>query len=640
MAIIPTVDIVEHPQAHGYDGYIGNVLIRLAVTPQSKLEDITAEATPPRVDTNEMSEDVRDEVGRRYSRSNLSGGAGLDFLHSPTRPDDAALRYWDSKGVDVFGTDRGEIYDARLMHSMEGQSKGADITNVCHIDGTVYYLRQNVGVYDLTAQQVAGATMQELLAMGNSLYVRTTTGVDRYDPPSWSAQSVSTRTFDRIWAVKSRIVGVIDNNLWDCDSDSIILPLPTAETVVDVVDVGPAILVFATTGNVHALTLDQGLNLVTAGEQNFIDERPIMAAESNGVVGIATAETTEGGGAVCRFYTAELDLTGSFQLSKRQLVFQRGDRDTTDDLTPHSILATRDSIYLVIPEEGGTELTLWRYYTPRAGYARAHSIDPEAIRNINDLIEVDDRMWAAVDGDDLWRETDDYVVSGYIIGPLADFFTADDKQWVGGELSGVELPYGTSLELYDSADPALINDPDSLSWQLVTQLGATQSSALINTLTGRNSRYHAAKIIIRSDSSRTYSAAFRSYSFRALPNPRRDILLRIPINVSDQIESRGRRALTIPGRGKAIEQAIRAFEGQHVLLELYRPALQVRGLIEKFESSVQEIPMRGSVRRVLYATVRGSKLEDSEAIVIKTSGASLGQDILGQVVLGEGEVNE
>lgn len=85
-----------------------------------------------------------------------------------------------------------------------------------------------------------------------------------------------------------------------------------------------------------------------------------------------------------------------------------------------------------------------------------------------------------------------------------------------------------------------------------------------------------------------------------------------------------------------MEQALRLYEGQHVLIELYRPALQVRGLIEKFESTIDIIPTFGSVRRVMYARIRGTRLEDSEAIVIETSGASLGQDIAGLFKAGIG----
>jgi hypothetical protein len=438
-----------------------------------------------------------------------------------------------------------------------------------------------------------------------------------------------------MWAVKSRIVAVLDNVLSDATDDSVLLTFPPADTATDVVESGPAILVFGTTGNIYALTLDSNSLLVPAGESKFINEIPISAAEAFGVLGVVTAEVTEAGGRVMRFYTASLALTGSYDLTDLQLIYQVGDRDTTSNLTPHAMLATRDSIYTAVPEEGSDEVTLWRYYLPTGGYARAHSVTPPSAKSVSSMVEVDDRMYVCMASDDLYRETDDYVATGYVIGPLADFYTSDNKQWVSAELSGSELPLGAGLELYNTTDPVLINDEASLDWQIVTKLLATESSREVNTLS-LDARYHVAKVVFRSDGSRASTPGFRSYSFRALPNPVRDVLLRIPINVSDQIESPGKRAMTVRGRGLAIEEALRAYEGAHVLIELYRPPLQVRGLIERFEATVDVIPPYGSVRRVMYARIRGSRLLNYQSPIINTTGSSLGQDTLGLVTLGKG----
>jgi hypothetical protein len=114
-------------------------------------------------------------------------------------------------------------------------------------------------------------------------------------------------------------------------------------------------------------------------------------------------------------------------------------------------------------------------------------------------------------------------------------------------------------------------------------------------------------------------------------------LLRIPINVSDQIESPGKRAITIKGRGEAIEAALRAYEGESVLIELYRPALRLQGMIEQFEETLVTLPIRGSVGKVMYARVRGSEQSATIYSPATTSGASLGQDLLGVIGLGMGD---
>lgn len=644
MAIVPTLDLVDRPKAHGYDGVIDNVLVRLSVTPETPFEDMTAEATPPRVDTTETAEDVKDEVGQRYSRSDLSGGAGLDFLHERSRPDDADTRFWDSKDVDVFSSDRGKVYESKLMHQVDPYGNSwTDVVAVREIDGVIYYLRGGA-IWSNPASPTSEASITSatrMLAMGNSLYtLDPSNGVRQYPVSTFTPAAVSATIFDDIWAAKSRIFGSVGNDLYDTSDEATpALSIPTGETFLEVIDVGPAILAFTSSGSIHALTLDADLAVVTAGETSFIDEVPLMAVESFGIIGLVTAEPTDAGGKVARFYTAELGLSGGYELSNIQLQFQRGDRDTTEDLTPQAIIGTRDSIYLSIPEEGVSEQTLWRYYLPTGGYARAHTLATAG--DINNFIEVDDRMWIAVDGDDLWEETDEYVQTGYVIGPLADFFTSDDKQFVGADLTGGVVPTAASLELYDTTDPALILDPDSSSWQLVHKMTAGGTELSTQTLTGRNARFHAAKLVWRAPSDRVATPTFQSYSFRGLPAPERDVLLRIPINVSDQIESRGRRATRIPGRGQALETALRAYEGKHVLIELYRPQLEIRGLIEKFESTIQTIPNQGSVRSVMYARIRGTRLTDATSYTTtQTDGASLGQDILGMAILGQGDTEQ
>lgn len=645
MAIVPTLDLVARPKSHGYDGVIDNVLIRLAVTPQTPFEDVTAEATPPRVDTSETAEDVKDEVGQRYSRSDFSGGAGLDFLHERSRPDDADIRFWDSKDVDVFSSDRGKVYESVLMHAVEEVGNSwTDVVAVQSISGVIYYLRAGAiwSNPSSPSNEAALSNATAMVAMGNSLYtLDPANGVRKYPVSTFTPESISATIYDDIWAAKSRIFASDGNDLYDTSAETTpVLSIPTGETFHDVIDVGPAVLAFTSSGSIHALTLDQDLSVVTAGETKFVDEIPLMAVESFGMIGLVTAEPTEAGGKVARFYTAELGLSGGYELANIQLIYQRGDRTTTKDLTPHAIHGTRDSIYCAIPEEDSDELTLWRYYLPTAGYARAHTFDPAIARTINNFIEVDDRMWIAVAGDDLWQETDEYVAEGYVIGPLADFFTSDDKQWVGADITGGVTPVGGYLELYDTTNPALILEPDSTSWRLVHQLASGDTTNTTQTLTGRSSRFHAAKLVWRSPATRIETPSFQSYSFRALPAPQRDILLRIPINVSDQIESRGRRATRIPGRGKALEDALRAYEGKHVLIELYRPELEIRGLIEKFESTIQTIPNQGSVRSVMYARIRGTRLTDKAGYggAVQTDGASLGQDILGIAILGIGEI--
>lgn len=638
-AIVPTVGSVSRPRSHGYDGYVGNILIRLAASEDTPLETVTADSQAQRIDTSDSAEDIRDEVGQRYSRSNLSGGAGMDFLHSPLRPEDSAIRYWDSRGVDVFGTDKGEAYASTLMNEMLFETSAGDIAKVVQIDGVVYYLN-GARIYEqgnATEKATLSAAGIDMVALGNSLFTMDATdGVERFDPPTWTSTNVSaTTTFTKIWGVKGRIVGVVDNVLYEAAaSDLTLITLSPNDTVTDVIDAGPAVLVFTTDGSIYALTLDDTFALVETNRTPFIDEVPIMAANSLGIIGIVTAETTAGDGRVSRFYTAGIDQTGG--VVDLQLVFQVGDRETTDDLAPTALLATRDSIYVAIPDEGETSTTLWRYYTPTAGYARSYELGTTVQHDVLSLAETDDRMWAAVALEGVWMEHDTYVGKGYVIGPLADFSSAESKQWVQGEITGVS-PSTTELVLKDSNDVSLLTDISSASWQYITRINSYSERTLSVDMVGKKGRYHLAKVEFYSDTTGASTPSLWSYSFRAMPAPERDQLLRIPINISDQIEAPGRRAITIKGRGDALREALMAYEGVNTLIEIWRPVRKIQGIIERFEEPITTIPKRGSTGLVMYMRVRGRKLSVAGYDSTPTLGSSLAQNQLGTVTLGVGE---
>lgn len=641
---VPTVDSVARPQAWGYDGYLGNVLFRLAVSIEEQIEQVTAPAAPPRIDTAEGAEDIRDEVGQRYSRTDLRGGAGLDFLHSSSVQANAPIRFWDSRGVEIFDSDRGKPYGVKLQHAVliTAQVTAATFVRIDQIDGTVYYMFDEL-LYEYPAtlrNTFTSVTMRDMVVLGNALYfLDATDGVSRILPPTWTPVSVSTVIYDQIWAVKGRIVGILNNDMWeivDGGTDILIDSLATGESITDIIDVDAAILAFCSDQTVRAYTINTAQNLSPAGITPTAGETPLMAAYTQGIIGYATRALTEAGGQVIRFYTAELDLSGQYTLSNQQLVYQLGDRETTKDISPSAIYSTRDSIYLAVVEEASNDVTLWRYYLPTKGYARDLELTFGSALSVSSLVEVDDRFYVGVPESGIWVEDDKFVLDGYFIGPLADHFTAEPKQWISARLTSDQVPVAATLELYDSADPDLLTDPNSTSWQFITKLTEGQDELEIDTLSGRNTRFHVAKVILRSEPLQTNSPEFRSYSFRSLPNPDRDVLIRIPINVSDQFESPGKRRQVKKGRGVELEVAIRAFEGQHTILELYRASVQIRGLVERVETPIEQITEQGSVTRIQWVTMRGKRILDSKGFGFTTLGASLGQDTAGLFMAGVG----
>ena len=605
---------------------------------------MTAPVSPPKVDTSERAEDIRDETGQRYSRTELQGGAGLDFLHSPSERPNTSTRFWDSKGIEVFDTERGKPYGATLQHLITlDQASGQSFQRIGQIDGTVYYIHGiTLYEYPSTSRHVfTGLVVKEMVVLGNTLYVLDdTNGVSRIVPGTWTPVVTSATVYDTIWAIKGRIVASLDNLLYevvDGGADTLIDTLASSELVHDMVDLGAAAVALCSDQTMRAYTLGSSQSLEPSGITRIPGETPLLGAVTEGVLGYATRASTEAGGTVVRFYTAELDASADNTLTNRQLIYQRGNRFTTVDLTPTSIFPTRDSIYLAVPEEDTDEVSLWRHYLPTGGYARDLTFDFQSALDVGSMVEVDDRFYVCVPTSGIWLEQDLHVASGYVVGPLADHFTAEPKQWIAGRLSGDTVPAGGSIELYDSTDPSILSEPYSASWRLVAKLFAGTDQTEVDTLSGRNSRFHVGKLIMRSDAGGAVTPEFRSYSFRSLPNASREMLLRLPINISDQFESPHRRVQVRKGRGLELESALRAFEGEHTIVELFRRDLQVRGLVETIEVPVETIAPRGSVTRIMWVTIRGKRIEDSSGFGNTTLGQSLGLNILGLTKLGVGK---
>ncbi len=643
---LPSVADVSQPRAWGYNARIDDILVQLVVGEDDPTGVLTADAAPPRVDTGEAAEDLRDDTGFRYSRTRLDGGDGLDFLHSPDRLEGASRRFWDSRGVDVFASDLGKPYEARLMHDvLLDTAITATFHRIVHIDDQIYYTDDDeIWEYGVSpARATLNASALGFVAMGNSLYsMEGTDGVQRFDPPSFTPVSVDASTnYGQIFGVKARILALRDNLLFEAGSTPILLlTLPPADSVVNegVVDAGESIVVLTSTGTIFLLGLDDNLALVNTGQYSFVDEVAYQVAFSQGVLGIATGSGNDLGGFVTRFYTAEI-ADGGTTLENVNLVAQMGDRATTDVRVPRVMFSSRDSLYVGVTEQGETNLTLWRFYLPTAGFARALEIPGASGGSPKAGFEIDDRVWLSAQDIGIHKEQDTFVPSGYVIGPAADFFTARAKQWVSGNLTIPALPAGTQVNLFDSTNVDVLSDPDHAAWQLAVKVQVTDETEVdIKDLTGRNGRYHVAKLDLMASADRTLSPGFRSYSFRAFPSSDRDTIVRLPVNVSDQFEAPGKRAMVNRGRGLVLENALRALEGKQVVAEIFATGIILRGILERVEEPIVIFPDRGSPLRVMYLTIQGEDIAGSQAGFGGTSsGASWGQDkfAIPQFAVGE-----
>ena len=125
----------------------------------------------------------------------------------------------------------------------------------------------------------------------------------------------------------------------------------------------------------------------------------------------------------------------------------------------------------------------------------------------------------------------------------------------------------------------------------------------------------------------TQSPELLSYAIRGFQLVN-DLIVDMPINISDQIERPFRKSLRINGQGDLIYTALRNKEGKNVELEIFRPDTLLRGIIENVSSPIEEISPRGSVTMYCLVRFRGSK-------VLGTSSSSQG---LGVALLGVGRL--
>ena len=84
-----------------------------------------------------------------------------------------------------------------------------------------------------------------------------------------------------------------------------------------------------------------------------------------------------------------------------------------------------------------------------------------------------------------------------------------------------------------------------------------------------------------------------SFSIRAFPEPE-DVIVKLPINVSDRIERPGKLAKNVPGIGQKIFDQIQRLEGKSVTLNVFKPEETVRGIVENVTLPVSEISKQGS----------------------------------------------
>lgn len=648
MSHLATVDDVARPLSAGYEAALGDLLLRLAVTPQSQLELQTADPTAQRIDTGDTPEELS-ETFPAHALEDLTGGEGLFFAHRRSTTERDPTRFWRSSGIDNAPTLPGETAGIRLLHDTEVAESDTSTNPYMAVLGTVAYFADGPDVKRV-ANPLAGApsvttedpdvanadALTGLVRLGDELFASSPNGIHiRSSGGTWSdlASSVATT---RLWSAKARLLSVTGsgNVLSEVDastgSPTTLLTLPSGETFTDVKDGGAAILAAATTGHVYALVPDNTGALKLQGQTEFADyEYPRVIHEAFGIVLVGTVEDTNAGGAIGRLYTAKLgvDPDGSYVLTSIQLIRVFDNASLSVDRAPRWMGQRRDSIYVGV--RGSSETKLWRYHVATG------SLTEDLVFGVeNDMYGigvVDNTLLVTIAGNGLYREMTDYVASGYLIGPAADFYSARDKAYLYGKLEGeLAANPGSEISMALSTDLDAMNDPTHSSWiTVVTAYDASQLGVMA-TIVGQLGRFAILKITLMASDDAATTPIMQSATVFMYPQTE-ELLVLLPVNVSDRVEMPHRSPFTVRGLGNRLYQELLSRQGAPAVLQLYRPGITLRGTVEAVSQRVPGEGRQSSNTFIAFVRFRGRIAQTGSQ---PTGSSTLGLSALGIDVMG------
>ena len=637
---------IKNPKRYGYDLQLDNIYLRTAVGPGREMTIQSSDVQAgQQVNVKQNPEDFTSNLGRIYSRNKFDAGQGLDTAHrSDGKPDDVN-RFWDSKGIDVFHGDDETSYNIHLLHQTADQNvRGASTSFSSNnnylaqtTDGTIWVTDATSVWYSADAESwteidstVNGAThnFTGIATFGNSLYLTTKDGTSSsqliyYNGSTWTElnnSQTSNGGLTGIWFVKNTL-WITGNDgtaeyIWDINpfdswsasnlavADAIIEVEPT-HRITDIVDAGAVVLASSTDGNIYSLKLESGI-FVNKGQSTVPFEEVHSLAASEGIIFFGTKENTRDIG---RLYRAELVAVDDlYVLANRQLI-KEWSVDSINT-TPTSMFTSRDSVYIGV-QEGTNEANLWRYYLPTGGLAR--DLQTTGTGRICGITQTGGMFVMVSMGSDVYKEQSTYESEGYLITSAADFFTAESKQFVGAEISTVNMPTNTEVELlYSTKFEALNNPNDSSFVSALTQISGTGD---VEKQIAEVSRYIIGKVVLKSTNN-VSTPEVKSLQFRALARPEL-VVVQIPINISDRVERPGRKPIRVKGLGDALYRALRDKEGTSVTLEIFQPEEIIRGVVEQISYPIQSNEVVGSDTHYAIITVRGTRqpsLEDVTSI--------------------------
>ena len=642
MPRIPTTINISNPKRYGYDLKLDDILLRSAVGPGRDMTIQSSDVEGGQVNVRQNAEDFTSNLGRVFSRNDFSGGSNLDLAHRRNGNDNDTIRFWDSQSVDVFKKDLGESYNVSLLETTtnERSLSSSDGDNYLAVVGTTIYVSDDATLYKSTdggqtfSTQSTGLTagyhIKGLAAHGDLLYIVANNGsageIETLTYGGTSTQKSTAQIFDGIWSVKNKFLVSAGTSIYEYDGATTVssakVTLASGESWTDVTDAGAVALATATDGRIYSFK-DVSASFTVKGQTEITNEVPTCIVESNGIIFYGTKEDQTGTKKIGRLYRATLQTADDLYVLGNNQLIKQWDVDGIDN-SPLKLYATRDSVYTGIKESGSTSF-LWRYYLPTNGIARYYKAAAGGL--VKGICSVNEKFLFSVEGNGLFKQTSVFESEGFVLLPAVDFFTAENKQFVGAEVSTEVLTAGTSVNIDVSTKFESLNNSSDSSFDTVIE--QTTGSGDNEVQLKKVSRFLVTKITLKTTNT-SNTPKVKSVQIRALARPEL-VVARIPINISDRVNRPNRKPLRIKELGDALYNALRDKEGDSVTLEIFDPNEIIRGVVESISYPVQSNTEVGSVVQYAILTVRGTR---QNVVTDVTSAEVFGINALGFMKFG------
>jgi len=664
--LIPGVSTFQ-PAAAGYGARISDYWVRLAPSEDAPLRYFTQDSLAPRSDDRSSTEENVLELGHVFARSDLTGGAGLDFFPRPLfqdRETEDNIRFWDSMNVDVSRARYDAEYRWRLHRKLQQWHTYSPSNATCMVrtsgylyiaGGNLVYWYNDLGDTTAEGSHDFSNAIDDMCVIADDVYALSNNAILKKGAADSSFSAWHTpgagETIERIWAAKNRVLAhrtttTPTSEFLEFDTSGTAAIVDSFDPGVDVnavVDGGPAIVAAVTSGELYSFTLDasQALELtsitpVPAGEE------PISLTYNQGVLAYMTIDPSVASSTtVARFYAAEVfDARFDYTIGNAQLILEWDSPITAPRTNVSDLMPTRDEIWWVIYEPdvaGDKYVSLYRFDLVTRGFNRAHAIGVTAAADVTHLVVFQDRM-VFINDNDVWVEAEStFADVGWLISPMINFGLNTTINWVASVLEVLDVESARlQIELLRSSQEAGLFDWGHASWVSEQRITSPYQAGVEVPMIGVRSPQMALQVRIYP--SLSGSPGVRKLALRGLPS-HRDLIVELPVNVSDLIELPHRAPAVSQRWGDKVHQRLFNFQGRHVEIEVLDPPMVMVGIVDQIAEPITYLTARGSQGQMCVVRVRGQRVTETEGVVsIGTAG--LGVALLGIGTMGIGELTE